>query len=108
MPRSSVMDRETQEDAAMKMSPLPRRDAPDMLARRLADEAARVVSSITETHYTHKIHIDASAGVYDVDCSGFVSYLLQRVASRHYRMIVSASSGSRPLARDYYAFAAAL
>jgi hypothetical protein len=39
--------------------------------------------------------------VFDVDCSGFV-------AERHYRMVAESTADARPLARDYYAFAAAL
>jgi hypothetical protein len=62
------------------------------LAPRLAAVAPLIVESLTETHYTHKIHIDAAAGVFDLDCSGFVSHLLQQVADRHYKMVAASSS----------------
>jgi len=79
-----------------------------MLGRGLAELAASVVAALRETHYRHKIHIDPAAGVFDVDCSGFVSYLIQQVAERHYQMLAKSTADPRPLARDYYRFAAAL
>jgi len=81
---------------------------PGALGRGLAASAARVVGALTETHYAHTIHIEAAAGIFDVDCSGFVSYLLRQVARRHYEMVAESTADPRPLARDYYVFAAAL
>ena len=71
-------------------------DTASALAPKLAELAAHIVGSLTETHYTHTIHIDAPAGVFDVDCSGFVSYLLEQVADRHYQMVAASSPDPRP------------
>jgi hypothetical protein len=46
--------------------------------------------------------------LFDVDCSGFVSYLLKTVGKRHYRMLAESTTDRRPLARHYYVFAAGL
>jgi hypothetical protein len=39
--------------------------------------AATAVSTLTETHYSHDIYINAQQGIYDTNCSGFVDYLLK-------------------------------
>lgn len=78
------------------------------LAAKLADEAADTVANLVETHYTHKIFIDDTDGIYDCDCSGYVEHLLARIAVRHLTPIRESTSDTRPLARDFYAFFAKL
>ena len=48
------------------------------------------------------------AGIYDVDCSAFLGFLIGAVAERHYEMIAGSTTHKRPLARDFYRFFAAL
>jgi hypothetical protein len=50
----------------------------------LADAAEKLLGDIHETHYQHKTYVVQSAGIYDMDCSGFVDYLLKRVAPEQY------------------------
>jgi hypothetical protein len=76
----------------------------ESLALMLADQAGDILANVKETHYTHTQFVDAGAGIYDVDCSGFVSWILQQIASRHLQQIPVDASAKRPLAHDYYQF----
>ena len=76
------------------------------LAAKLADMAAQVVASLADTRYTGEGFIDAGAGVFHVDCSEFVTYLLGVVAKNH--LAALSHAGDRPHAADYFEFAAAL
>jgi hypothetical protein len=81
--------------------------ASESLGPMLADKAADILANLKETRYVHTLHVDADAGIYDVDCSGFVSWILQQIAPRHLQQIPVDASAGRPLARDYYEFFAA-
>jgi CHAP domain len=78
--------------------------ASESLALMLADEAADVLTNVKETRYVHTIFVDADAGIYDVDCSGFASWLLQQIASNHLQQIPVDASANRQLAHNYYEF----
>ena len=81
--------------------------ADSSLANQVADEAVSSISNVVETHYTHKIHIDDAAGIYDCDCSGFVEHLLCRTVPDHLALLLELSTGNndkRPLAYDFYEF----
>jgi len=78
--------------------------ASESLALMLADNAADVLANVKETRYVHAISVDAGAGIYDVDCSGLVSWILQQIATRHLQQIPVDASAGRSLARDYYQF----
>jgi hypothetical protein len=78
------------------------------LSTRPADEALRVLANTRHTHYQHTIYIDEATGTYDLDCSGFVSYLLGNVAPRHLGSITKPDTRMRLLAVDYCRFFAAL
>jgi hypothetical protein len=83
-------------------------DKPDTeessLALQLASAALNVVNTALESEYDHDPFVDASTGTYDVDCSGFISYLLGLVAPRHLAEISVPSGETRLLAHDYYTF----
>ena len=49
-------------------------------SENLGNAAERLLSGMRETHYQHSTHVDRAGGVYDMDCSGFVDYLMKRVA----------------------------
>jgi hypothetical protein len=74
----------------------------------LAGAAEQLVSSVKETHYQHKTHVDVSQGVYDLDCSGLVDYLLKRVAPDRFAQIPIEPGHSRPRAVMYYQFISGL
>jgi hypothetical protein len=77
------------------------------LAARVAGEAASSILNVFETHYTHEIHIDDAAGIYDCDCSGFVEYLLSRAVPNQLAPLQDLSTSNhdeRPLAHDFYTF----
>jgi hypothetical protein len=78
--------------------------ASESLGPMLADKASDVLANVKETRYVHTQHVDAAIGVYDVDCSGFVSWILQQIAPRHLQQIPVDDRAGRPLARDYYEF----
>jgi hypothetical protein len=78
--------------------------ASESLALMLADQAADVLANVKETRYVHTIYVDTVAGIYDVDCSGFASWLLQQIASNHLQQIPVDASAHRPLAHNYYEF----
>jgi hypothetical protein len=78
--------------------------ASESLGPMLADKASGVLATVKETRYVHTQHVDAPIGVYDVDCSGFVSWILQQIAPRHLQQIPVDDSAGRPLAHDYYEF----
>ncbi len=69
----------------------------------VTDEIGRELGILKETHYQHTIHVDEGAGVFDVDCSGFVDYLVARAMPAHFREVAKATS-ARPLAEDWVSF----
>jgi hypothetical protein len=66
--------------------------------------ASSIVSSLTETHYSHDIYINAAQGIYDTNCSGFVDYLVQRIAPAPYRLVPKEPGHVRPRAFMYEQF----
>jgi hypothetical protein len=74
------------------------------LRLQVAGEALRILENTRHTKYQHDIFIDEATGTYNLDCSGFVSYLLGRVAPAHLGFIPTHGMESRLLAQDYYTF----
>jgi hypothetical protein len=69
-----------------------------------ADAAEQDLHLVKETHYQHKTHIDKAAGVFDLDCSGFVDHLLKQVAPQQYDRLPIEPGHTRPRAEVYYQF----
>ena len=61
-------------------------------------EATRVLDTMTASTYSHKTHVDGT--VYDLDCSGFVDYVLARVEPAALTE-VRAATVKRPLAKHF-------
>ena len=78
------------------------------LRLQVAGEALRILENTRHTKYQHNIFIDEATGTYNVDCSGFVSYILSRVAPAHLDLIPIRGTESRLLAQDYYSFFSSL
>jgi cell wall-associated NlpC family hydrolase len=74
----------------------------DTLRESVAAEAESILLSVVHTVYQHDTYVDVATGTYDMDCSGYVGYVLQRIAPRHYGTIPSDSAAGRPLAFDFY------
>jgi hypothetical protein len=74
------------------------------LRLQVAGEALRILENTRHTKYQHDIFIDEVTGTYNVDCSGFVSYILGRVAPAHLNLIPTDGTVSRQLAQDYHKF----
>ncbi|MBV9273478.1 MAG: hypothetical protein JO333_06260 [Verrucomicrobia bacterium] len=74
----------------------------------LTDVAEEAVRSAKETHYQHKTHVDQAAGIFDLDCSSFVDYLLKRIAPCQYTKLPIEPGQVRPRAVAYYDFLATL
>jgi hypothetical protein len=79
-----------------------------VFSQTLADAAAETVGSVRETHYQHRTHVDKATGVFDLDCSGFVDYLLKRIAPDQYNQLPIETGHTRPRAEVYYEFFARL
>jgi len=71
-------------------------------SENLADAAQRLLSDVRETHYQHKTHVDRAGGVYDMDCSGFVDYLLKRIAPQQFGQLPIEPNHARPRAAIYF------
>jgi len=78
------------------------------LRLQVADEALRILENTQQTNYQDNIYIDEATGTYDVDCSGFVSYVLGCIAPNHLNLIPLSGSETRLLAHDYYNFFSSL
>ena len=76
------------------------RDGAGLLA-----EAEHISSTMSGTSYSHRTRVEG--GVYDVDCSGFVDYLLGRVSPAALGELRGATV-RRPLAKHFVQFLEAL
>jgi hypothetical protein len=74
------------------------------LRLQVADEALRILENTQQTNYQDNIYIDEATETYDVDCSGFVSCILGRVAPNHLNLIPLSGKETRLHAHDYYNF----
>ena len=74
------------------------------LSEQAASQAEFTVNNVRLTDYQHVGKIDVDRGVYDCDCNGFVSFVLERAAPDHYAMIPKEANQSRPRAFEYYVF----
>lgn len=68
--------------------------------QQVAAEAEAVLRAARHTVYDHDTYVDVANRTYDMDCSGYVGYVLEQIAPRHYHTIPAA--GSRPLAFEFY------
>jgi hypothetical protein len=75
-----------------------------LFGQGLANAAEEDLHLVKETHYQHKTHIDKTAGVFDLDCSGFLDHLLKQVAPQQYAQLPIEQGHTRPRAEVYYQF----
>lgn len=68
--------------------------------QQVAAEAEAVLRAARHTVYQHDTYVDVATRTYDMDCSGYVGYVLEQIAPRHYDTIPAA--GGRPLAFEFY------
>jgi hypothetical protein len=80
----------------------------DELRDKVADESKRIVRNVRYTDYKHQTEVDEYTGTYIMDCSGFVSYALDRVAPSHLAMIPKEADQPRPRAFKFYEYFSAL
>jgi hypothetical protein len=78
------------------------------LSGQLASQAELIVNSVRQTKYQHADNIDVDRGIYDCDCNGFVSFVMERSSPAHYSMIPKETTQSRPRAFEYYVFFSSL
>jgi hypothetical protein len=74
---------------------------------RVLAEAQALLAAATTTTYTHDCLIDESTGTFDIDCSGFVDFILGEVLPPAFAALASATT-SRPYAFDYVSFIGSL
>jgi hypothetical protein len=68
--------------------------------QQVASAAEAILLAVRHTVYQHETFVDVATGTYDMDCSGYVGYVLERIAPRHYMTIPAV--GNRPLAFEFY------
>jgi hypothetical protein len=68
----------------------------------VAAEGEAILLSVVHTVYQHDTYVDVATGTYDMDCSGYVGFVLQRIAPWHYEAVPYDSAAGRPLAFDFY------
>jgi hypothetical protein len=73
------------------------------IERDVLGQAMHVFASMKATAYTHTTTIDASAGKFEFDCSGFVGYVLAQSQPRALAELRRATK-KRPLAKHFVAF----
>jgi hypothetical protein len=73
------------------------------IERDVLGQAMHVVSSMRATAYTHKTTIEAAAGKFEFDCSGFVGYVLAQSQPRALAELRAATK-KRPLAKHFVTF----
>jgi hypothetical protein len=78
------------------------------ISHTLATEGEGIVNSVRYTDYQHYTEVDESTGTYIMDCSGFVSYVLECVAPAHFEMIPKEVNQPRPRAVKFYEFLSTL
>jgi hypothetical protein len=75
---------------------------------RIVAEAHRILANLHSSEYSHKTHIDESAGSYAVDCSGLVCAVLKKAAPAQLAAVPKAKGQARQRAAEFYdAFALA-
>jgi hypothetical protein len=74
------------------------------LPAQIASQAEFIVNNLKHTDYQHHQSIDVDRGIYDCDCGGFVSLVLERSAPDHYAEIPKEADQPRPRAFEYYDF----
>ena len=76
--------------------------------------SADTIGTLKETRYTHTIRIDAAAGRFEVDCSGFVEHVLDMATPKALADLRSrlpslvGTQPKRPLAKHFVAYFQAL
>jgi len=74
------------------------------LPGQMAAQAELIVNNVKQTDYQHTEKVDVDRGIYDCDCNGFVSIVMERSAPDHYAMIPKEADQPRPRAFEYYDF----
>jgi hypothetical protein len=79
------------------------------IGQQLADECESIVDTLTDTIYQYPPYfVDRAAGIYYIDCSGFVSLVLGWVAPRHLDAIPPEPGLPAPQAYLFYEFLSGL
>jgi hypothetical protein len=61
-----------------------------------------ILETVQESHYQHITHVDEATGVYDVDCSGLLCYILREMLPGHLDAVPPAPDHNRPLTLQFY------
>jgi hypothetical protein len=76
--------------------------------QQVAAEGERILCNTRHTVYQHKTFVDVTTGTYDMDCSGYVGYVLGQIAPLHYHAIPKETHQDRPRAFEYPDFFSSL
>ncbi len=70
-------------------------------AQRLSAAARRLLAATSTTRYAHTTAIDVARGSVTTDCSGLLTWLLQRELPDHLAVVPPSPGHRHPLAADY-------
>ena len=62
-----------------------------------------ILRSMRVSEYTHKTEVDEAKGIYRLDCSALVDWVLKLSAPQAYEAVLRQTAHKRPLAEDYVA-----
>jgi hypothetical protein len=69
----------------------------------VVDEVGRELGLLRETHYQHTVAVNEVKGTFDLDCSGFIDYVVGSAMPAHFRELAAATR-TRPLAEDFVTY----
>jgi len=69
--------------------------------QRLSHATRQLLASVKNTRYAHRTDIDETTGSYVTDCSGMLTWLLQRELPNHLVAIPNKRGRTHPLAADF-------
>jgi hypothetical protein len=76
-----------------------------LASEQLLNWVHKTALKVRYSHYKFGgTNFNPSAGVYELDCSGYVNQLLSNAAPYAYRNIVNGSGSYKPTSKDYYVF----
>lgn len=71
-------------------------------ASEIFQEAQKIFKTMQTTHYEHQTVIDESKGVYIVDCSAFVCYILKKVSPLAHSSLPVDKNHTHARAKNFY------
>ena len=68
---------------------------------RVAFKARQILANLSQSRYSHWTKVEEENGLYELDCSGMVCFILRNVAPKALRTVPTAWSAHRPRAKCF-------